>query len=417
MKKFLLFFTILCVVVSGGMAIALIQRQRDSSFAIFSVVIDDAAPIQVEGQFARVQDVLNTAGIWLRPVDLITPDVLSVPDAQRPIIINRAREIDVVLPSGRTLYFTHQPTLGAFLAEANITVRANTTVLADGLPIAFGQINALRLPEVVMITQPDRTAQTAAQTPVLAVTVLPQTTPLPTAPPSQPTPLPTPVPTQASAAAYPAGSYPVAQPENPISNAQYEDVELPFETIWEASEQFELDTTGVVMAGQPGILRREFGADGALLREFVFREPITQINGYGTRLVIRTLTTDDGETHDYWRKVEMRVTSYTAATSGKARSDPWYGITASGVQAGYGVVAVDRAIVPWRSWIYVPGYGKGYVGDVGGGIIGRWIDLGYDEDAFEWWSGFSDVYFLTPVPEPERINYLLPQELPPLPGR
>ena len=53
----------------------------------------------------------------------------------------------------------------------------------------------------------------------------------------------------------------------------------------------------------------------------------------------------------------MRVTSYTAASSGKSPNNPRYGITASGLPAGKGVVAVDRNIVPWKSEVYLEGYG------------------------------------------------------------
>jgi 3D (Asp-Asp-Asp) domain-containing protein len=108
----------------------------------------------------------------------------------------------------------------------------------------------------------------------------------------------------------------------------------------------------------------------------------------------------------------MRVTSYTAASSGRELDDPAYGITASGYGVARGIVAVDRSVVPFHSFVYVPNYGVGYVGDTGGGVRGRWIDLGYSEDDFIPWSGYVDVYYLTPVPEPEDINYLLPAVLP-----
>jgi 3D (Asp-Asp-Asp) domain-containing protein len=104
----------------------------------------------------------------------------------------------------------------------------------------------------------------------------------------------------------------------------------------------------------------------------------------------------------------MRATSYTPASSGKDPGDRDYGRTASGVQAGFGVVAVDRNVVPFLSHVYVPGYGVAFVGDTGGGIRGRWIDLGYGIDDYVSWSGHVDVYYLTPVPAPEDINYLLP---------
>ena len=49
-------------------------------------------------------------------------------------------------------------------------------------------------------------------------------------------------------------------------------------------------------------------------------------------------------------------------------------------------------------------------GDTGGGVKGRWIDLGYDEDELVAWSSYVDVYYLTPIPE--EINYLIPEVLP-----
>jgi 3D (Asp-Asp-Asp) domain-containing protein len=73
-------------------------------------------------------------------------------------------------------------------------------------------------------------------------------------------------------------------------------------------------------------------------------------------------------------------------------------------------VAVDPNVIPFRSEVYVPGYGIGFAGDTGGGVKGRWIDLGYDEDELQTWNGYTDVYYLTPIPA--EINYLLPEVLP-----
>jgi hypothetical protein len=60
----------------------------------------------------------------------------------------------------------------------------------------------------------------------------------------------------------------------------------------------------------------------------------------------------------------------------------------------------------------VPGYGKGFAGDTGGGVKGRFIDLGYDEGQIVAWNGYVDVYYLTPVPPADQINYTLPTSLP-----
>ena len=51
------------------------------------------------------------------------------------------------------------------------------------------------------------------------------------------------------------------------------------------------------------------------------------------------------------------------------------GRTATGMPVGRGVVAVDPAVIPLGSRLYIPGYGNGVAADVGGGIRGNVIDL------------------------------------------
>jgi 3D (Asp-Asp-Asp) domain-containing protein/peptidoglycan hydrolase CwlO-like protein len=53
------------------------------------------------------------------------------------------------------------------------------------------------------------------------------------------------------------------------------------------------------------------------------------------------------------------------------------GTTASGLPTGPGIVAVDPAVIPLGTRLYIPGYGKGVAADVGGGIKGKVIDLWY----------------------------------------
>ena len=51
------------------------------------------------------------------------------------------------------------------------------------------------------------------------------------------------------------------------------------------------------------------------------------------------------------------------------------GITAMGIPATYGIVAVDPAIIPLGSRVYIPGYGEALAADTGGAIYGYKIDL------------------------------------------
>ena len=51
------------------------------------------------------------------------------------------------------------------------------------------------------------------------------------------------------------------------------------------------------------------------------------------------------------------------------------GITATGIPATYGIVAVDPAIIPLGTRVYIPGYGEALAADTGGAIYGYRIDL------------------------------------------
>jgi uncharacterized protein YabE (DUF348 family)/3D (Asp-Asp-Asp) domain-containing protein len=200
---------------------------------------------------------------------------------------------------------------------------------------------------------------------------------------------------------------------------EFSDEIIPFDSVIQLTIELEIDQIAVIQQGVPGILRQRTlvqSENGVEISRFpagesIAQQPINEVIGYGTNIVVRTVDTPDGIL-EYWRVVPMRVTAYTAATSGKERSHPAYGITASGVPAGFGVVSVDPAIVPFRSYVYVPGYGKGFAGDTGGGVKGRFIDLGYDEGQIVTWNGYVDVYYLTPVPPADQINYTLPTSLP-----
>jgi uncharacterized protein YabE (DUF348 family)/3D (Asp-Asp-Asp) domain-containing protein len=93
----------------------------------------------------------------------------------------------------------------------------------------------------------------------------------------------------------------------------------------------------------------------------------------------------------------MYATWYNAASSGKAATDPAYGITASGRPVTRGIVAVDPSVIPLGTRLYVPGYGFAVAADTGGAIIGEMIDLGFpDGVASDWRTGYVDVYVLGP---------------------
>lgn len=190
---------------------------------------------------------------------------------------------------------------------------------------------------------------------------------------------------------------------------------IPFERQLVPDPELELDTFAIQQHGEQGEFRRRIlvvyengeETERQLQEEWVEREPVDKVVAYGTNVVVRTLETPQGPV-EYWRHIPMLATSYTAATSGKQRSNPRYGITRTGVEAGYGKVAVDPRLVRLNSQVYVPGYGTACACDTGGAILGRRIDLGYNEGELRFWYRWVDVYVLAPPPPSGQIRYILP---------
>jgi len=60
------------------------------------------------------------------------------------------------------------------------------------------------------------------------------------------------------------------------------------------------------------------------------------------------------------------------------------GITATGIPARKGIVAVDPAVIPLGTRVYVPGYGLGLAADTGGMIVGEKIDLCMEDYGEAW---------------------------------
>ena len=183
---------------------------------------------------------------------------------------------------------------------------------------------------------------------------------------------------------------------------------LPFETVYQADATLELDQRQTLQSGQEGIqetrvrVRYENGIAVKRSAEetVVARAPVNHVIGYGTKVVIRTIDTPDGPLQ-YWRKLRMYATSYHPAALG---GDD---ITATGRKLEHGIVGSDPNILPYGTLIYVRNYGVGDIEDTGGKrSMPLWIDLGYSDADWRGWSGYTDVYILTPVPA--QIDYFLP---------
>ena len=437
-----------------------------SSPTVPYTILDGQTSILVDGRYDTVAEVLAAGGVTLSEADSVSPAPGAPAHPATPIAIDRAAEVTVLTLDSAQTYRTQQTTLGGFLGEIGLSLPPGARLLADGQPVADPATHPL--PQHLAI-DPYKTViiEDGANRRALRTTALTVGEALTEAgvalaaldgvTPSRETAL-TPDLTIVIARAAPyritadgqtveahSGSTVVAQvlADNGIAlgpldytrppldatvapgdaievvrvteRIDTEDVAIDFQTVYEPAADMEIDTIQEASAGSPGVLQRrtrvrqENGVEVSRAPdgEIVTVAPVNHVIRYGTQIVVRVIDTPEGPV-EYWRKVTMRVTSYTAASSGKEPGDPAYGITASGAQAGFGVVAIDPTVVPFKSYVFVPGYGVAYAGDTGGGIKGRFIDLGYDEGALKSWRGTVDVYYLGQPPAAEDIRWVLP---------
>ncbi|MDF1513525.1 MAG: ubiquitin-like domain-containing protein, partial [Anaerolineae bacterium] len=376
------------------------------------VRIDYAEPvvIVVDGQEKllytheeNVADLLASQTISLNPHDTVTikPALVSdPPDTRHRIIVKRGVEVTLEEGGMRTTLHTTASTVGAAVLQAGISLfRADRLIPEPATPLQAGM--HIQLDRSIFVTVRvdghqlrTRTHRTGVGEVLadLGVTLNGQ-------------------------------DYSVPELDSVLSEGMeinitrvaetviVEQSPIPFDSVWQPNPEMELDTQGLLQAGEPGVLERRIRLryeNGQIVDRWVDGEsviipPMNRVMGYGTKVVVRTLQTESGPV-EYWRVLRMLATSYSANTAGVSTSASYYGYTALGLPMRHGIIAVDPRVISLRSEIYVPGYGVGLAGDTGGAIKGRRIDLGYNDDNLVLWYKWVDVYLLTPVPD--QINFL-----------
>jgi uncharacterized protein YabE (DUF348 family) len=117
------------------------------------------------------------------------------------------------------------------------------------------------------------------------------------------------------------------------------------------------------------------------VQEHVIEEAKANVIHVGTRDMVETSRGDLR-----FRRIErMEATAYLPTDGGG------HGITASGIAARNGVVAVDPRVIPLGSRLYIPGYGLALAADTGGDIIGHRIDLCMEDESSAWRFGRRPV--------------------------
>lgn len=132
-----------------------------------------------------------------------------------------------------------------------------------------------------------------------------------------------------------------------------------------------------------------------IVEEKITKKPVEEVIEKGTKK--NTIKTEKG-IFVINKKINMRSTAYTAGpeSTGKRPGDKGYGITASGMKAQRGVVAVDTKVIPFGTKLYIEGYGYAVAGDTGSAIKGNKIDVFLDRerDAINYGVRNVNVYVL-----------------------
>jgi uncharacterized protein YabE (DUF348 family) len=376
--------------------------------AVQAVLWEDGQARTIHGTARQTGALLRDAGVALNPQDRLywngkplTADALL--PAGKPLVLQlrRARAVIIERQGGRSKIDSAAPTAAAALWEAGLRIGpgdvlsvapgASLLALQEQGPafIAYLPAQTITIRAGGASTQARSTAATIGA--ALAEAGLPLQG-LDYTVPAEDTPLPQ------------NGRVRVVRVREDLDYAQEL---IPYTSERVPDPEGELDQTRLLQAGRYGVKvvreRARFEDNVETMRGFdsdwVAAEPVAESVGVGTQIVTKTLDVPGG-TVEYWRAVNVYATSYSPCRLGTGDGRCGY-ITASGARLTKGIIAVTRA---WYRQIggmrvYVPGYGYGVIGDVGGGIPGRpWIDLGFDEDNFEGIVGWVTMYFLTPAP-------------------
>lgn len=118
-----------------------------------------------------------------------------------------------------------------------------------------------------------------------------------------------------------------------------------------------------------------------VLSEIVAVSAKPQIIRVGTR---DTIDTSRGT-------MRFRDVRYMEATAYLPTDGSGEGITATGIPARHGIVAVDPRVIPLGTRLFIPGYGLALAADTGGAIKGNIVDLCMEDSSAAWRFGRRTV--------------------------
>lgn len=167
--------------------------------------------------------------------------------------------------------------------------------------------------------------------------------------------------------------------KNEATEVRVETKTIPAPMKYEFSRTLEGGRLRQVSAGTPGTLKRTYQVvfrNGKPVGKQLLKEERIEPEAGLTLMGRRGYASSRGS-YTRSRVLTMHATAYdpSPATIGPGAT----GLTKMGIPAGYGVVAVDRRVIPLGTRVFVEGYGYAIAADIGSAIKGNRIDLCFED--------------------------------------
>lgn len=386
----------IAVLVAATAAYVLVQPETIT-------VIDDGVAVEYETRADSVLQVLEEMDISLEESDYVTPALSEDLPTDRIIRIERSHRISLQIGYGQTETIkTRERTVEDVLLRYGVTVRegdavypAVRTPISDGMTIRYQPVVSVNL----IVGQEARTVYTMASdvTQLLleeGVNITDRDTVFP----------------DRSTLIRDGLTITVNTNRDVV---QYESQLIPFEVVEESDDTLEIGTKEVAQVGIPGLERTRYEltvengtiTNRAKTKVETLRKTQPQIIKVGTKKVAEPVTepTSASTTNPFEAEAEVEMTEspkpddvldFTSAKQllveataytnnaedtvtydGRVLTRSGYDVTDTIMFEGMRIIAVDPAIIPLGTRVYIEGIGMAIALDTGSAIKGHKIDL------------------------------------------
>lgn len=175
---------------------------------------------------------------------------------------------------------------------------------------------------------------------------------------------------------------------------------IPFDTEYVGNPDVEYGLEEITKKGENGLKTDKYLVthwqneiiDKKLISTNI-QQPVSQVISKGTKIIWKEAYVG-GQKVKYWYKLKVWATKYDANCEG------CIGRTYTGTDVHQGVCAVDPKVIKLGTSFYVEGYGMCRAEDIGGGIKGNEVDLGFvDASKGNWGAAYTYIYLIDNPPE------------------